>query len=231
MNAKTLAPLVLVILLLSAGSASFSQTGGAPLPPADSPLGELLPVNSSTPMTPEMEAERAKIWNSPAMLRARAWAQEYCQRSAKITPEEGRDYLMELQRMTPTQMKLWLLKFNHEEEMIQQRQAAFEQSRQASVQQALAINRSVQQAYSNINRDENEAAETAEQSINEEQQNAQAGQQLKEGELAAETLRGPGDLNLGLGPYGSGWGPYGNIYGPNGFDTMAPVQYHYHFHY
>src|SRR4029079_4631961 len=113
----------------------FSQTGGAPLPPADSPLGQLEPLTSSTPSTPEMEAERAKIWNSPAMLRARAWAQDYCSHSAKITPQEAKDYMVELQRMTPKQMKLWLLKFDEQEEMMQQQQAAFELSRQASLQQ------------------------------------------------------------------------------------------------
>jgi hypothetical protein len=221
MNAKFQASLVVLILLLGAHAATFSQTGGAPLPPADSPLGQLEPVASSTPMTPEMEAERAKIWNSPAMLRARAWAQEYCQRSAKITPEEAKDYMVELQRMSPKQMKLWLLKFEEHEEMMAQQQAAFEQGRQASVQQAMAIHQSMQQAYGRINQDENEAAENAQQSINQQQENEEQANQSKLEQMNATATRP-------LGGWGYGGYPYG--FGAYGGALMSP-QYHYHFHY
>jgi hypothetical protein len=221
MNAKILAPLVLVILLLSAQAATFSQTGGAPLPPADSPLGQLEPLTSSAPSTPAMEAERAKIWNSPAMLRARAWAQDYCSHSAKITPQEAKDYMVELQRMTPKQMKLWLLKFNEQEEMMQQQQAAFEQSRQDSLQQAMAIHQSTQRAYGRINQDENEAAAVAEQSINQEQQNAEQANVNKLEQMNATATRP-------LGGWGYGGYPYG--FGAYGGALLSP-QYHYHFHY
>ena len=44
-------------------------------------------------------AEREKIWNSPTMLHARAWVQEYCQRSAKITPAEAQQYMKELENL------------------------------------------------------------------------------------------------------------------------------------
>jgi hypothetical protein len=217
MSAKTMVSLVVLILLLTAGTATFSQTGGAPLPPANTSLDQLEPVNSSTPSTPEMEAERAQIWNSPAMLRARAWLQEYCQHSARVTPEEAQHYQTELQRMTPTQLKLWLLKFNHAEEMMQQRQAAFEMSRRASVQQALGIDRGVQQAYGRINRDETEAAETQQASVNEEQQYAQQNAQNKAENLNFDSAAGVGDFGYGYPLLGDG--------------SYPPVHYHYHFHY
>lgn len=216
MNAKTITPIALIALLLGATTVTYSQTGGAPLPPADTPLGQLEPISSATPSTPAMEAERAQIWNSPTMLRARAWVQEYCQRSARITPEEAKDYMSELQRMTPKQMKLWLLKFNHEEEMIHERQSAFETSRRDSVKQAIGFDRSVQQAYGRINQDETEAAASDQASINEEQQNAQQNAQIKEENANFNS-------SIGLGAYGYGYPPYGYI-------PMAPVHYHYHFH-
>jgi hypothetical protein len=227
MNAKSLAILAPILLLLSAGTASFSQTGGqpggAPLPPPDTAPGQLLPMVSSTPSTPAIEAQRAEIWNSPTMLRARAWAQEYFKQSARITPEEARDYMAELQRMSPTQMKLWLLKFEHEQEMVHQQQAAFNQQRQAGVQQAMAMNQSIQQAYGRINQDETEAAQTEEASIQEQQQNAQQNADEKE-------------QNLTDTPVGGAWGPYGYGgygYGPYGYGggLIAPAEYHYHFHY
>jgi hypothetical protein len=66
------------------------------------------PQNSAS-----MEAERERIWNSPDMLRARAWLQDYCSKSAKVTPEQGRKYMQELANLTPSQMELWLLKHDH----------------------------------------------------------------------------------------------------------------------
>src|SRR5687767_14699015 len=98
------------------------------------------PTTSAT----EMDAERAKIWNSPAMLRGRAWLHDYCARSAKVTPEQAQEYMTELQNMSPSQMKLWLLKFQEQEEMIHQQQAMFNAHRQAGVQQAVGVEKATQ---------------------------------------------------------------------------------------
>lgn len=227
MKAASTALCVLSMFVLSGATSTFGQSAnqpatqpGGPLPPADTEVGKLLPVNSSTPMTPEMEAERVKIWNSPMMLRARAWAQEYCHASARVTPEEAKDYMNELQRMTPTQMKLWLLKFEHEQEMMARQQAMFEQSRRAGVQQALGIDRGIQQAYGRINRDENEAAQVEEGTINEERINAQENARMNQQNLNIQGEYG-GGLGYGYG-YGYGYGPYA---------PYGPVQSHYHFHY
>lgn len=222
MKATSIALCVLSILALSGGTTTFSQTAAkpnAPLPPADTEVGKLLPPNTATPLTPEQEAERAKIWNSPTMLRARAWAQEYCQVSAKVTPEEAQEYMNELQRMTPKQMKLWLLKFEHEQEMMARQQAAFEAQRRAGVQQALGIDRGIQQAYGRINRDENEAAEVQEQSLQEQQLNAQENERLNRDNLNLEDGEYAGGLGYG---YGLGYGTYAPYGAPH---------YHYHFHY
>jgi hypothetical protein len=112
MSSKSLASGLLILTALFLASVASSQTSTTT--PAPYP-------NSTQGMSPE----QLKIWNSPTMLRARAWVQEYCQRSAKITPEEANQYMAEMEHMTPTQMKLWLLKFDEEEENIRQQQADF----------------------------------------------------------------------------------------------------------
>jgi hypothetical protein len=169
-----------------------------------------------------MSAEQLKIWNSPTMLRARAWVQEYCQRSAKITPEQAAEYMQELERLTPTQMKLWLLKFQEQEEMIQRQQAAFEKSRQADVQGALAAEQRTRQAYANINRDESAAAGAAEQSLAETRQTA------TDRELQNDADSDAAATALTTEPvYPSGYGLYG-YYG--GYPAAAVNHYHFHYH-
>jgi len=150
-----------------------------------------------------MDAERAAIWNSPNMLRARAWLQDYCRTSAKVKPGEGQMYMKELANMTPTQMKLWLMKFDEEEDAKQQQQALWKHAHSAALTQAMAADRNAQKAYSSIDSEETQAANEDEQQINEQRQNEQnleADKQIEEG-------------SYGPGPYG-GYG--GGI--------------HYHFH-
>jgi hypothetical protein len=149
-----------------------------------------------------MDAEREQIWNSPSMLRARAWMQDYFSKSAKVTPEQAKEYLTELQNLTPAQMRLWLLKFDHEEEQRQQQQQLWQQAHAAALSRAMAANQATQQAYTAINRGENQAADVAQAQINEEreaQQNMAEAKQLEP-----------------VGPYG----PLGYGYGG--------LHYHYH---
>jgi hypothetical protein len=163
--------------------------------------------NSEQPANPaNLEAERERIWNSPDMLRARAWLQDYCSKSAKVTPEQGRRYMQELANMTPSQMELWLLKHDHAEQLQQQQYAFWQQAHAAGLSQALAANRATQQAYAAINREQSEAAGVAQQQIEEQSQAAQAAGEEKQLEL-----------NAPYGPYGTYAYPgYGGI--------------HYHFH-
>jgi hypothetical protein len=149
-----------------------------------------------------MNAEREQIWNSPNMLRARAWMQDYFSKSAKVTPEQAKEYLAELQNLTPAQMRLWLFKFDHEEEQRQQQQQLWQQAHAAALSQAMAANQATQQAYAAINRGENQAADVAQAEINEERQAQQNMAEAKQLEPA--------------GPYG----PLGYGYGG--------LHYHYH---
>jgi hypothetical protein len=158
----------------------------------------------------DTNAEREKIWNSPGMLRARAWLQDYCSKSAKVTPEMAKKYQQELENMTPAQMELWLLKFNEQEEQRQQQQAFWQQGHALQIQQARAVNAQVQQNYANINKEQTEAAELAEGQIQEQRENAQINAQNRMSEMGGY-------------PYGPNFGPYGGYgYGYGG------IHYHYH---
>lgn len=215
MNRPVMSYCCSAVLILGFVSVAASQPGGAGTPlPSATGLG----TTSSTASTPAMDAERAKIWNSPTMLRARAWVQEYCARSAKITPAEAQQYMTELSQLTPVQMKLWLLKFDHEEETIRQQQAAFNASRQGSVQAAMGMRQETEKAYADINRDETEAAQNEQQSINTEQQEAtERGLQNTADRDAAVDSMENGPL------YGAGYGyGFGGLYGGG--------DYHLHYH-
>jgi hypothetical protein len=194
---------------ISFANFAFSQSAAPPaLPAASTPAA--YPAGSGA----ADDAEREQIWNSPQMLRARAWVKEYCAHSAKITPAEAKEYEAELANLSPKQMKLWLLKFQHEEEMIQQQQRMFNAARQADVTQAMTLHKQMKQSYADINRDETAAAKTAESSIKQQQQFAQ------EDALQKSADRDAADTALETQPY---WG-YGG-YGGYGFGGV-----HYHFH-
>ncbi len=149
-----------------------------------------------------MDAERAAVWNSPNMLRARAWLQEYCATSAKVKPGEAQQYMNELQNMSATQMKLWLMKFDEEEEQKQQQNAFWKQAQSTALGQAKAADRATQKAYSAIETEETAAANQEQGQINEERANEQ--------QVEDDKQLGP------VGPYGQGYYPGGGV--------------HYHFH-
>jgi hypothetical protein len=156
------------------------------------------PTNSAN-----LEAQREQIWNSPNMLRARAWLQDYCSKSPKVTPEQGKKYMQELANMTPSQMEVWLLKFDHEEQQRQQQYSFWQQAHEAGLARAMAANQATEQAYANINRQQSEAAGVAQQ-------------QFDEQAAAAQNLAQNKQLQLS-GPYGPyGYGGWGGV--------------HYHFH-
>jgi hypothetical protein len=156
------------------------------------------------------------------MLHARAWVQEYCQRSAKITPAEAQQYMKELENLSPTQMKLWLLKFQHDEDMARQQQADFEMARKAHLQQAISIDKATQQDYANINRDENEAASTAEQSIRTQAAEASQREQAKQDQTAVDAE----NVDSFYGGYGGIYGGYGGLYGGYGFVPHIHIHVH-----
>jgi hypothetical protein len=193
-------------LWLSAGLVACGQN-------VDQPGGASLSPGSATNSSADMEAERSQIWNSPDMLRARAWLKDYCSKSAKVTPEMARQYETELANMTPNQMRVWLMKFDEEEQQRQQQYAMFQQANAAGLHQAMAAQRQTQQAYAALNQAQTAAAQNAQQQINEQRAAAQAAYENKQ-------LNQTGPYPYG---YGYGYGPYG--YSPYGY---GGIHYHYH---
>jgi hypothetical protein len=150
-----------------------------------------------------LEAQREQIWNSPNMLRARAWLQDYCSKSVKVTPEQGKKYMQELANMTPSQMELWLLKFDHEEQQRQQQYSFWQQAHAAGLSRAMAANRATQQSYAEINQEQSEAAGVAQQQIEEQTQAAQTASEDKQLDLSGQ-------------------------YGPYAYPGYGGVHYHFH---
>jgi hypothetical protein len=163
-----------------------------------------------------MDPAAAKIWTSPQMLEARQWLADYCSHSAKVTPQEAKQYESELEGMSATQMKLWLLKFEEHEEIQQQQYQAWQKAHQAALGQALAMQHAIRQSYSNINRDETEAAETEQGKLNQQQQEEFQMAQDKMQELNAPGLEAP-DF---AGPYPG--------YGYPGYGGLGGIHYHFH---
>jgi hypothetical protein len=213
MNRYLSNPICVVMLLLCVGTAAIGQNTTT--------------RTTTGPASASTDAEREKIWNSPSMLRARAWVQEYCERSAKITPEEAKQYQAELANLSPVQMKLWLLKFQHEEDTIRQQQADFNRGRQASLSQASMYRQQYQQAGDNINRDETMAAENEEQSLQTQAAEASQRQDQKQQDLAISAAQTDDALGGGYGAWGLGYGLGGYSYGVGGYGA-PPVHVHVH---
>jgi hypothetical protein len=179
---------------------------------------------------PAMDPERQQVWNSPEMLRARAWLAEYSKNTESLGEAETAKRMSTLANMTPDEMKLFTIRHEHEyqqqkkqaaaiqklhETALQQATAAAEAQKwwyqnvhKAELQQAVAVNKGAQQSLADISSEENAAAGQAESEINTENAEEQAAGQERMGEMNA--------FNPGVGlPYG-GYGPIGG--------------YHYHFH-
>jgi hypothetical protein len=168
-----------------------------------------LPTNPGNAQA--VQAEREEIWNSADMLRARAWLKDYCSKSAKVTPEMAKQYENELANMSPNQMRLYLMKFDEQEQMRQQQYAMFQQANSAGLKEAVAVHRQTQQGYAAMNQAESGAATHEEGELAEQRESEQNAQQ---------------DQMFDSNPYGNPYG-YGGGYGaPYGFG--GGIQYHYH---
>jgi hypothetical protein len=187
------------------------NAANATAPNAIAPAGAAVPASAAT-----VDAEKEEIWNSPDMLRARAWLKDYCSKSVKVTPEMAKQYESELANMTPNQMRIWLMKFDEEEQQRQQQNTFFQQQNEYMMQRAMAAHRQTQQAYSALSQAQSAAAQNAQQQFTEQREQAQQNQENKQ--LNQTPYYG--------GPYGGAFnGPYGG-YGP--WNYGGGVHYHYH---
>jgi hypothetical protein len=117
-----------------------------------------------------MDAEKDAIWNSPDMLRARAWLTEYCNTSAKCKPGDAEKFSNELQNMSATQMKLWLMKFDEEEQEKQQQTAFWKHVQGMAVSHAKSVNAATDKSLAAVETEETAAANQEQGRLNYEQQ-------------------------------------------------------------
>lgn len=199
------------MLVAALASLAFAFAGQAQTPRAtlDTPgitttPAATAPAATARPAHPVMNAEQLAVWNSPNMLRARAWLTEYCQTSKNCKPGDAEKYMAELENMSATQMKLWLMKFDEEEDQKQQQRAFYKQAQSAMLSQAKAADKATQKSYAAIEKEETQAANQEQTQLQEQQQNEQTMQDDKQ-----------------LGPYT----PYGQGMYPGMGDGL-----HYHFH-
>jgi hypothetical protein len=199
------------VLIVFAFAIALGRVEAAPPAPAVPPAAPAKAATTATaaptkPADPAaIEAERQKIWNSAAMLRARAWLEDYFEKSARITPKEAQEYRQHLEAMTPVQMKLWLMQFEEREQQRKQAEAAWQQAQQFSLQQNEAAIRAQQRALANP------APSGA--AFQEEQR--QGGQQALQNQMILQQKYGTPNLYspYGFYPYGAypffyGVGPY-----------------------
>lgn len=203
-----------------------SASNAAPAKPA--------PAKPAPQLTEQQQ--RDAIWNSPEMLRARAWVTDYCTNSKNMSPEEAKEYMTELENLTPKQMKLWLLQYEHQQDLYVQKESAqqvayraamahataampsaqqqqmWEMAHRAGLAQALAADRATQQAYGAIESEESQAAGEEQGQLNAEQAAARQMQMNKQAEL-----NNPYPIYGYGGGYGGPWGYGGG-------------EYHFHFH-
>jgi hypothetical protein len=220
------------IAIVAAGVMVHAQPA-ANAPPAKPAAADQKPA---TPEKPQTEKEqRDAIWNSPEMLRARAWVADYCTNSKNMSPEEGKEYMKELENLSAKQMKLWLLQYEHQQELYVQKESAqqvahraamahasaahpsaqdlqmFDMQRRAQLAQAMAVDRATQQSYNAIETEESQAAGQEQAQLNAQQAASRQMQMNKQAELNS--------------PYPIyGYGGYGGPWGYGGGD------YHFHFH-
>lgn len=191
--------LVLTVSCFVAALTSRAQFSSQATTPAPAPKAS--PVSPASQA--KMDAERAAIWNSPNMLRARAWLQEYCATSKNVKPGEAQQYLDELEHMTPIQMKLWLMKFDEEEDQKKQQRAFYQQAQSTILNQAKSADRATQKSYGEIETEESAAASEEQGQLNEQEANEQQNQDDKQ-----------------LGPY--------TPYGQGAYPGAGGVHYHFH---
>lgn len=119
------------------------------------------PTPGAAPSENDYDAERARIWNSREMVEARQYVIAYSRRSVQFSPRQAQAYLARLEKLSPSEMKEWLKRFNARRAQIAQGTAVEKKARQQSVSQALDRITTARQAYNNISQGQSQAAETA----------------------------------------------------------------------
>ena len=120
-----------------------------------------------TPVAPTEteDAERDKVWDSPKMVDARLFMDEYFAVSAQATPEEAREFRAQLEAMSADELRAWLAKFLYERQGHAQLTAANDKTRQYKLAVAQAARRRRQDSNERFNRSVRQGAGLAQSRV------------------------------------------------------------------
>ena len=113
--------------------------------------------------------KRDKIWNSPEMKKARAWVDDYLRVTNKYTPEQKAEYKKHLALLTAPQMEMWLMRFEHDQDVAKRRESGFQAARNAGLARDEAAIKQNRKELSDIEKGENTAAADEEKRLKSEQ--------------------------------------------------------------
>jgi hypothetical protein len=145
-----------------------AATTPTPIPPSS----QRAPYEGQ-PAPEGIETERARIWNSPDMLKARQWIADNGRLSRRVTTQQTNQYLSRLQGMSPEQMQDWLKRFKAHQAAIARGHAIDVAARRTAIGQALVRQDARRQAFENINSGQTAAAMTQRFSLANQQEFAQ----------------------------------------------------------
>jgi hypothetical protein len=184
---------VLILYLLNDPGKIIAADAAATKQPAATKISDQATTQTSA------ASERGKIWNSPEMLRARAWLEEYFRVTRKYTPEQKQEYRQHLQEMTAPQMEMWLMRFQQDRQAAQKDNRAEQQVRGAAVSQDLGVIQQNRRVLQNINQGENAAAAREQKVINKDQQFARSMYKQKQRESAEMMMEYSSGFGWGFG--------------------------------
>lgn len=132
--------------------ASRNRLSNVPLLPEPRELTpEPRELAGSYPFNPEVSnAEFFELWNSPEMLEARAAVIEFCKVSARTSPAEGQQFLHRLAKLSPTDLGLWLKKFQARRSSVSRGRQVAQLARRQLLEQAERREEVRQQSAQNI---------------------------------------------------------------------------------
>lgn len=130
--------------------------------------------------------QQTDIWNSPAMREARQFVIEFSRRSAQTSSREGQDFLDQLSKLPPAEMRSWLGRYLERRNKIALGREVEEFARRLMVDRALNRQEAMRQAFAHVSELRAEAA---------------AAMQLRRQTLAGQANGYPEDSQLlDLGP-------------------------------
>ncbi len=176
-----------VVLLTQVGFAALLRAAEMPTDKQSATTSSTKSVLKKTDDKSVAAKDRAakdKIWNSPDMLKARAWVDDYFRVIKKYTPEQKAEYKKHLASLTAPQMEMWLMRFNHDRLDAKKSEAGAQKARDARLARGQAEIKQNQKSLRDIEKGENTAAANEEKRLKSEQTFARSMYRQKQRESA-----------------------------------------------